>query len=97
MKKILIVFLLVLLLVGCAKDPLIGQWYDESSGQMLTFEEDNKVSFGVATMDYRIEENLLIFINDGEEETMQFMIEDDVLELSFPDIDDFELYFTRIK
>jgi len=97
MKKILVILLMALMLVACSSDPLVGQWYDESSGQMLTFDDDNTVTFGVATMDYRIEDDLLIFVSGDTEDVMQFKIEDDILELSFPDIDDFELYFKKIK
>lgn len=96
MKKILVVLLCVLFLMGCSENPLEGSWYDESSSQMITF-EGKECSFGGFTYDYRVEDELIIMTVDGEEETYQFHIEDDVLELSFPDIDDFELYFKKVK
>lgn len=96
MKKILLIFVFALLLIGCEKDPLEGSWYDETTDQTITFEDGNKVSFSGQNLEYRLDENKLIMIVDGEEQTMQFEIQDNVLELSFPDLDDFELYFTKV-
>jgi len=99
MKKLLIlVFVFALFMVGCSEeDPLIGSWFDESSGQMITFEEDGTCLFGVNTVEYKVDETQLTLILDDEEEVMNYVIEGDVLELSFPDLDDFELYFKKIK
>lgn len=97
MKKLLLVLLLGILLVSCAdKNPLLGSWFDESSGQMITFEKDS-CTFTGQVYDYRLEENKIIMAVDGEEQVYQYAIEDDVLEISFPDIDDFELYFKKVK
>lgn len=96
MKKILLIFVFALLLVGCSKDPLEGSWFDETTNQMITFEDGNKASFSGQDVDYRVDEDQLIFIVDGEEQVMIFDIEDNILELSFPDLDDFELYFKKI-
>ena len=88
--------MVVILLVGCSENPLEGSWFDESTGQMITFEGD-EVSFGGQTHSYKVEDTTIIMDVNGVEEVYNFAIEDDVLELSFPDIDDFELYFTKIK
>jgi len=98
MKKILIlVFVFALFMVGCSEeDPLIGSWFDESSGQMITFEEDGTCSFAGTTVEYKADETQLTLIVDDEEQVMNYVIEHDELVLSFPDLDDFELYFKKI-
>jgi len=100
MKKILIVVLvLALLMVGCSSevDPLLGSWYDESTGQMITFEDDGTLSFGGVKADYIVEENLITMTVGDNEDVLEFTIEGDSLELKFPDADDYELYFTKVQ
>lgn len=99
MKKILIlVMLLALFMVGCAEeDPLIGSWLDESSGIMITFEEDGVCSFRGITGEYTVDETQIIMTVDGNEDIYNYAILNDVLELSVPGVDDFEVYFNKIK
>ncbi len=100
MKKILIVIMmLALLMVGCSKeeDPLIGSWLDESSGIMVTFEEDGVCSFSGIYGEYTADETQITMVVDGDEDIYNYAILNDVLELSVPGVDDFEVYFNKIK
>lgn len=102
MKKILLLWLvLALLLVACEKEAtIVGSWYDETVGMSMVFDEGGVGSFseasGVQSFEYVIEGETLKIMIDGQEDIMVYKIEGDQLELSFPDIDDFELLFTRV-
>lgn len=96
MKKVLLIIMVVMLLVGCSENPLEGSWFDETTGQMMTF-EGKECSFSGETHPYKVKDETIIMTVDGEEQIYNFKIEDDILEISFPDLDDFELYFKKIK
>lgn len=102
MKKFLVVWLvLALFLVACEKEAtVVGSWYDDTVGMTMVFAEDGVGSFsqagGIQSFEYVIEGDVLKLTIDGEEDIMAYKIEGDQLELSFPDIDDFELLFTRV-
>lgn len=97
-KKIVIIVLIIMILslVGCKKDTLIGVWYDESSGQILTFTDDT-CEFSNVKVDYKTEEDKLIFISDEGEDIMIYKLEGDSLTFMFDDDPEgeFSLYFIR--
>lgn len=102
MRKLLLVLLLgALFLVACEKElTIVGSWHDETAGMSITFSEDGKGSFsqvgGVASFEYLIEDDKLIMTINGKEDHMNYKIEGEELELSYPDLDDYELTFTRV-
>lgn len=100
MRKILIVVLvLALFMVACSseEDPLLGSWYDESTSQMVTFEDNGILSFAGVKAGYVVEDNEIIMTVGDNVDVLEFNIEGDVLVLKFPDADDFEVYYTKIK
>lgn len=99
MKKIVLLItftLLILVMVGCGKETIIGRWYDEESDLRVKFLEDNTCEFANVKADYRIEDDKLILIVDGVEQVMTYTLEGDDLELIFDVGDDFSLHLKRI-
>ena len=91
MKKvlsILVIAMLMLSLVGCGGNDLIGQWKIEDSEEMealgielvVTFTEDTMEMMGMA-FDYEIKGNKIILSMMGQEEEMEFKINGDELTL----------------
>lgn len=104
MKKLFLILAIIAIFafVGCEKEPtIVGSWYDETSGMALVFSEDGVGSFtqagAIASFTYTLEEGTISMDIDGDVDVMSYSIEGDQLELSFPDIDDFELIFTRVE
>lgn len=96
-KLMVILVLAMVLLVGCSTDDLIGTWMDDSTGQTLTFNEDNSCSFGQIEVSYEVDEDTLNLLFEDGAQSMNYTIDEDVLVLSFPDLDDFELIYSRVS
>lgn len=97
MKKIIVLLLVALLLVGCADKEIVGRWYEEATGSFLLFNEDGTCEFSTYVVEYEAEDGVLIMYVDGEEQTYNYEIEGDHLDLTIPGIDDFEMHFDRLN
>lgn len=100
MKKVLLIVLclvFVIALVGCDKETIVGSWVDEESDLRIRFKDDDTCEFFGQTAGYRVEDDLLIMIVDGEEQIMEYVLHGDELELIFDVEEDFSLHLRRIS
>lgn len=95
MKKILILVLMMVLLVGCADDEIIGKWLDISTGQIIEFNAET-CNFAEMDVKYTAEDGEMILFVQDMEQLYNYSIVDDELTLTIPGVDDLELHYVRV-
>lgn len=101
MKRILslvVLFALVLSLVACGGDDLVGKWEvkdDMGLGitMVLEFTKDQIDMFGMK-VDYKVKGNTIIVEAEGEEGEMEYKIDGDTLTLT---VEGESMELTRVK
>ncbi|MCH4886894.1 lipocalin-like domain-containing protein [Acidaminobacter sp. JC074] len=93
MKKVLLIMMVVILLVGCSENPLEGSWKEDTAGIEMIFEGD-ECSFVGQTHPYRIEDDKIIMTVDGIEQVYYYQFDEDILVISIPELNEV-LYFNK--